>query len=238
MSRSALVAWVAIPLILAGGVARAADSEADRLREQLRATVLQLRDLQDQQAAAAAKPVAAAPASPSPGLKAKLAATEAQLRAARREADAAAGLKATIDKAKADQAALSASAAATQAELNKYQLAFKQASDAGAAASAERDRLAALLATQTTIATACQAKNVRLTTFAEGLIAAANRATFGEKALAREPLIGFTRVRLENIAQDREDTVRATRCDPIIDARARAPAAAQAPAGQGDGGVK
>jgi chromosome segregation ATPase len=220
-----------IPLLLGSGAAGAADDEAARLREQLRSTVLQLRELQDQPAAAAAKPAAPAPDSDSAGLKAKLSAAEAQLRAARRQAGDVAALKGSLDKSKADFDALSATVAASQAELEKYKAAFSQASDVARATGAERDRLQAELASQTTIAMACQAKNTRLVAFAEGLIDASNRITFGRKVMAREPLLGFTRVRLENLAQDREDTVRGAVCDPRLDARPPAKAATPAPTG-------
>jgi chromosome segregation ATPase len=214
------------PLWLATA-ARGEESEADKLREQLRATVLQLRELQDQQAAAKANETApAAPASAdAAALKAKLAAAQARLRAAQRDAADAAAARADADKAKADLAALQASTASTQAELDKFKAAFSEAADQGRAVSAERDQLKLQLATETTIAQACQAKNERLTTFAEGLLDRYDHITLGEKLMAREPAIGFTRVRLENIAQEREDTIRAARCDPRVDALPPKPAA-------------
>jgi hypothetical protein len=232
MVKSVLIACVMIPLLFASGVAGAADDEADKLREQLRSTVLQLRALQDQQAAAASKPAALAPAaSGDANLKAKLSATEAQLKAARRQAEDATALKASLDKSKADYDALSSTNAADQAELAKYKNALAQASDAARTVSAERDRLQAQLASQTMIATVCQAKNERLIAFAEGLIDASNKVTFGQKVMAQEPLLGFTRVRLENLAQEREDTVRGARCDPRLDARPPGKPGTPAPAG-------
>ena len=129
MTRWGLIAWVLIPLLLASGVAGAADDEADKLRELLRATVLQLRELQDQRAAAyAAKPPPAATVSGYATLKATLSATPAQLRAARREAGDAATAKASLDKSKADYDALSAKAVAEDAELEKCKAALTQAS--------------------------------------------------------------------------------------------------------------
>jgi DNA repair exonuclease SbcCD ATPase subunit len=215
-----MVAAAMLPLLLAA-TARAEDaSEADKLREQLRATVMQLRELQDQQAAAKPGPPAPAPAAgpDAATLKAKLAATQARLRAVQHDAADAAAARADADKAKADLAALQTSAAATQAELDKFRAAFNQAADQGRSVTAERDQLKAQLATQTTIALACRAKNERLTTFAEGLLDRYDHITLGEKLLAREPAIGFTRVHLENIAQEREDTIRTARCDPRVDA--------------------
>jgi len=209
------------PCILLGGLARADDaSEADKLREQLRSTVMQLRELQDQQAAAksAATP-SATPASPDvTALKAKLAAAQARARMAERAAADVAAAKADADKARADLTALQASDTATQAELEKYKSAYGQAADQGRAVTAERDQLKAQLATQTTIAQACQAKNDRLTAFAEGLLARYDHVTLGEKLLAHEPVFGFDRVHLENIAQENEDIVRGAHCDSRVDA--------------------
>ncbi len=225
MAKPALIACMLIPLMLAGLGARAADSEADRLREQLRSTVLQLRELQDQQAAGAAKPAAplvAAPGPDSSALKARLAAVQAQLRAARRDAEAKAALTAALDKAKADYAALSASASASQAELEKYKAALAQGSDAARAATKDRDRLQAALTAQTNIASACLAKNTRLVAFAEDLLASYHKVTLGKVLKGHEPVVGFWRVRLENIAQDREDQVRANRCDARTQAAAPA----------------
>lgn len=217
--RFVLVTAAILPLLL-GGAARADDvSEADKLREQLRATVMQLRELQDQQAAERASPAApAAPTRPDAAvLKARLAATEARLRAAQRDAVDAAAARSDADKARADLTALQASMAATQAELEKFKAAFSQAADQDRVTTAERDQLKSQLATETTVAQACQAKNERLTTFAEGLLDRYDHVTLGEKLMAREPAIGFTRVHLENIAQEREDTIRAARCDPRVD---------------------
>lgn len=206
---------------LSVGAARADDpSEADKLREQLRSTVMQLRELQDQQAAAksAATP-SPTPAAPDAAvIKAKLASVQARLRAAERAAADAASARADADKAKSDLAALQTSATATQAELDKFKAAFNQASDQGRMLTAERDQLKAKLTTETNIAQACQAKNDRLTTFAEGLLDRYDHVTLGQKLMAREPVLGLTRVHLENIAQEREDAIRAERCDPRLDA--------------------
>jgi hypothetical protein len=223
MGRTLLIACALTPLVLAGVPALAADSEADQLREQLRSTVLQLRQLQDQQAAQAAQP--AAPGPDATAMKAKLDAAQGQLRAARRSAAEAASLKAALAKAQADSVAAATAAQAQSAELDKYKAAYSQAADAGHALAVERDRLKAQLAQTTTIATACQAKNVKLTAFAEGLLADERKIGFGQVLAGREPVLGLRRVQLENIAQDREDQVRADRCDAQLDGRGPAKAA-------------
>jgi chromosome segregation ATPase len=226
--RSVAAVVAVLPLLLAVTARADESSEADKLREQLRATVMQLRELQDQQAASKAAGSAPAPATlvgpDVAALKARLAAAQARSRAVQHDAADAAAARADADKAKADLTALQTSAAATQAELDKFKAAFNQSADQGRSIAAERDQLKSQLATETTIAQSCQAKNERLTTFAEGLLDRYNHVTLGEKLMAREPAIGFSRVHLENIAQEREDTIRAAHCDPRVDSRPVRPA--------------
>jgi chromosome segregation ATPase len=217
MARRTLIVGVLVPLLLVVGVARAADDpEVEQLRAQLRSTVLQLRELQDQQATAQAKPAPPAPAQAAD--KARLARAEAQLRAARHAAAAAATAQAALVKAQADNARLTSAAAATGAELAKFKTAFAQSEEAGRALTLERDQLKSQLTRMSNVATACQAKNVRLTAFAEDLLAAYRKVGFSQVMAAREPFLGLKRVQLENIAQDREDKVRAARCDAVRDA--------------------
>ncbi len=229
MTRQALIACVLVPLILFGGRAAAADSEVEALRAQLRSTVLQLRELQDQQAAAGSPSTAASP--DAAALQAKLAAAQRELRAARRSAGAAADLQAALTKAQADNAGLTSAAAASAAELDKYKSVYSQAAQAGRDLTAERDRLKAQLTLTGNVAAACQAKNLRLVAFAEDLLAAYGKVGFLQVLTAREPVIGLRRVQLENIAQDREDTIRANRCDARLDAAAPAKQPSAAPGG-------
>lgn len=221
MARLRFVAAALIPLLLAGGGALA-DPETDQLREQLRATVLQLRQLQDQQASAPQPAPAAPPADAA--IKARLAAAQAQLRAAREDAAKAAQLQADLDKLQAQNTALTTAASADAAQLENVKAAYAQSVDAGRALAAERDRLKSDLARMTTIATACQAKNTRLVAFTKSLLDAYGKVGLGQVLGRREPFLGLERVQLENIAQDREDTVRSDRCDPRLDAVAPAKA--------------
>jgi chromosome segregation ATPase len=217
MSRRFLAVLVLAPLVLAGWPAAADESsEVEQLREQLRSTVLQLRALQDQQAAAPAPaPAAAAPDAAS---KAKLAAVEGQLRAAKARA---AGAQAQIDKLKGENDALTSAQTAQAAELDKYKQAYAQASDTGRDLATERDKLKTQLAIAANTAGACQAKNTRLIAFTEGVLEADRKVGFVQVLGSREPLFGLRRVQLENIAQEREDTLRANRCDPRLDAVAK-----------------
>ncbi len=141
-----------------------------------------------------------------------------------------ASVRAGQSKARADEAARTATAAAsadaTAAELAKYKAAYTQADDQAKALALERDQLKAQLARATTVATACEAKNERLVAFSKDLLRTYRRASFGEVVAAREPFVGLQRVRLENLAQERDDTLRAAHCDPRLDGASAKPPAA------------
>lgn len=220
MARALFIAGLLIPLALFASGARADDGEVDELRAQLRATVLQLRALQDQQASAPP-----APAPPDAGTAAKLAAAQARLRAARREAAEAARLRADLDKTRAEAAAGAAQAAASAAETERLKAAYAQAIDTGRSAAAERDALKERLARMTGIATACQAKNDRLVAFARSLIDHDSKTKVLDVLARHEPFLGLARTKLENLTQDRDDAVLADRCDPRLDAGPAGPAA-------------
>jgi chromosome segregation ATPase len=218
MARQALIACALIPLILIGGQALAADSsdaEVDQLRAQLNSTVIQLRQLQDQMATTAAPPAAPAPAADSAALKSKLGGAQRALRA---EHAKSAALQTSLTQAQAEQANMTAAAAAQAAELKKYQDAYAQAAAEDQDLAHQRDGLTAQLTVATNVATACQAKNAQLTQFIHGVLAADRKMTTTDVVLEREPLFGFRRVQLENIAQDREDAIRADHCDTRLDA--------------------
>jgi uncharacterized protein (DUF3084 family) len=215
MARLTLAAAALIPILL-GATGAIADPETDQLREQLRATVLQLRQLQDQMAAAPAPAAAAPPADAA--AKARLAAVQAQLRAARQSAARAADLQAQVDKLQAQNTTLTTAASADAAQLENVKTAYAQAVDSGRALAGERDRLKADLAKMTTIATTCQTKNTRLIALSESILTAYRKENVSDVLAHGEPFFGLARVRMENLAQDREDKVRADRCDPRLDA--------------------
>lgn len=219
MDKRILAVFIAPSLLLMGCPAFAADTpEVAQLREQLRSTVLQLRQLQDQVAATPAPAPTPAPAAADTASKAKLAAAQSELRSARARADE---LQASLTKVQAQNDALTGASAAQAAELDKYKQAYTQATDAGRDLTAQRDQLKAQLGVMTNVSAACQAKNERLIAFAEGVLAADRKVGFGQVLSAKEPVLGLRRVQLENLAQEREDTVRANHCDPRLDAVAK-----------------
>ncbi len=222
MARPLRLAGLLIPMLLLWSVA-AADPETDQLREQLRATVLQLRQLQDQQAAP--PPPAAAPAADAAS-KARLAALQAQLRIARSRAAKADQIQADLDKARADNATMAAAATASAAEVAALNSANTQAADQVRALTAERDRVKVQLTAMTTIAKTCLTKNDRLIALSRDLITRLTRVSVADVMAREEPFLGLARTRLENLTQDREDAVRAARCNPAEDATPAPPAGA------------
>jgi chromosome segregation ATPase len=126
-------------------------------------------------------------------------------------------LQAELAQAKADNAALTAAASAAAAELAKVKAAYIQASDQAHDLASERDRLKLRLDGMTNAATACQAKNGRLVAFAQTLLDDYRKVGLGQVLASREPFLGLSRVKLENIVQDREDTIRANRCNQRLD---------------------
>jgi hypothetical protein len=230
MQRARLIAGLVLPTLLLASRAAAEDPEVQQLRDQLRATVLQLRQLQDQQASApqpaTPTPTPAAPAAP--GDKAKLDAAEARARAAGARAGR---LQAELAKAQAENTALKTAADTSAKDLANLKTQYDQSADAGRALIVENGKLKDQLATTTRIADACQAKNDRLMAYSEELLLDYNRISFGHVVASREPFLALKRVQLENAAQDREDVVRANRCDARLDAKPPAPPAPQSGGG-------
>jgi hypothetical protein len=104
-----------------------------------------------------------------------------------------------------------------QASLAKAQADYAQAADKLRDLAAERDQLKARLAAMTNAAVACQAKNARLVAFSEALLEDYRKVGIGRVLGSRELFLGLERVKLENLVQDREDTIRANRCNQRLD---------------------
>ena len=223
MSKPALFIALALPMLFCSGVAHA-DSEADRLRDQLRQTVLQLRELQDNQAASTAQQSDAA--QQRDALKKELDAAKAKLRSGgggRQVRDLQAKL--AVAKASADQ--VSQAAQLTQAQLTQYKDAYGKAADQVRDLTAERDRLQASLTKQNTILASCQAKNVQLYVLSHQILEAYAKVGLGSVLITREPFLGFKRVQLENAVQRDEDKLYDAQCDLTPPPAPPAPAAAR-----------
>jgi chromosome segregation ATPase len=151
----------------------------DRLRDQLRVTMQQLHQLQDDQASLQAQKVAAE--QERDALKVQLAAAKAQQG------------HGGVDRGQVQ---------ALAAQVSKYKDAASQASGTAAQAQADHDKLTAELANAQLVLGACETKNGQLLNVGMDILKAYEKFDFGEAMGADEPFIGIKRVELENLAQD------------------------------------
>ena len=180
---------VAVGIFSAQGAA--AQSIEDKLRDQLRATTQQLRQLQDDQASLQAQKAAAE--QERDALKVQLAAAKAQ-----------------IGHGGQDRGQVQALAA----QVAKFKEAASQATGAASQAQADHDKLAAGVANAQTLLGACESKNDQLLIVGNEILKAYHKFDFGEAFGANEPFIGIERVKLENLAQDFGDRLYDGKFDP------------------------
>jgi chromosome segregation ATPase len=197
-----------IALILsltATGVAHAQTLE-DRLRSQLVAVNGRLQDLQNSQAALVAQKTAAE--AERDALKRRLATSEAQARAARRDVNGPqlAQYKAQADQAVQARAQGEAELAAARAEVARLTQQVQQDQ-------AERERLSASLVEARSGAETARAKNAQAITVAKEILDAYGRVSVADVVARREPFIGLKRVQIEKLEQDYGDRLYGARLD-------------------------
>jgi chromosome segregation ATPase len=174
----------------------------DRLRDQLRATMNQVQQLQDQQASLQAAKTAAE--KERDDLKAQLAAAKAQLAHASRNA-------ADVQKE-----------AALESQITQYKDAATQATGNVQQAQADRDKTQKALDEIQKKFGVCEDKNAKLYKTGNEILDAYENFDMGDAIGANEPLIGIRRVELENEAQGFDDRLHEGKYDP----NAKMPAAA------------
>jgi hypothetical protein len=197
-------------LCLSAHAAGAQSSLEDKLRDQLRSVVTQLRTLQDQQAMLLAQKVAA----------------EQERDALRKEVET---LRARAGASQGDARAR----AALQASVAQYKSVAAQAAETVRAKEAERARIEATLAGRTALLEACMAKNGELYRVGVEILDAYRGYTLGDAARASEPVLGLYRVKLENLVQAYDDRLYNAQFDPRtvqMPAAPAAPSAGAAPA--------
>ncbi len=199
----------ALVLFTSARAAEPADPSA-KLRESVRTLTLQLRDTQGQ-----------------------LAALQATSQAAKAEADRvvvaqkkqleAQDKRLADERAKADKAATEARAAADtqadalarlRAELEKMTAAFQQADALAKSTEAERARLAAQNAGLERLVADGETKNLALFKVGNEILLRYEKFSLGEALAAKEPFVGTTRVKLENLVQEYSDKLRDSRVKP------------------------
>lgn len=195
---------IAAFLLAAPAVLHAQDAPEDRLRAALRQSVGEMRAAQDQAAQAQAQLAQA---------QSDLAATKAQLDAANAKL-AAGGAKpaANPDDMRQLQASLQATQqqnAALQQNLQRTQGAASQLQEAAREKDAESRQAQAGLAANTRALQTCKAANKKLIGVSEQVLNLwQDRSFLWVLRKSYEPLIGASRVDLENIVQDYDDKIR------------------------------
>jgi chromosome segregation ATPase len=185
-------------------MARADDTPEDRLRAALRQSVTEMRAAQDQAAATQSQLTQA---------QSDLAAAKAQLDAANAKLAATAG-KATAppEQLKALQAQLDAAQqqnAALQQGLARYQGAVQQAQGIARQKDAESRQAQSGLVANTRALESCKAANTKLIAVSEQVLHLyQDRSFLWVLRKSYEPLIGASKVDLENIVQDYDDKIR------------------------------
>jgi chromosome segregation ATPase len=179
---------------LAGSLPASAQSLEDRLRDQLRSTLNELHQLQDQQAALQAQKAAADQERDT--LKAQLAKAQAQL--------AHAG----------ESAAAKAQAQALTGEVAQFKAAADQANGTAQQMQADRDKLQTTLVDAQKQLGACAEKNTKLLKLGNEILDAYQQFDVGDAIAANEPFISIHRVELENMAQDFDDRLHEGKFDP------------------------
>ena len=210
MSRKlfSVIALALLPMLL-GGALRAADASDNsdaRLREALRSTMLQLRTAESDRASIQA-------AQAESDQKNKLLAEQVKTLVRQSAAD-----KAAADKANADfssrLAAQTEEAVRLKEALEKWKTAYEQAAGFARATEEQRARLAAEnLALQRRVADQ-QTKNAALFKLGNEILTRYEKFGLGEALSAKEPFVGLTRVKLENLVQDYQDQLLDHRIKP------------------------
>ncbi len=198
MKRALLLACLALP-----GVARA-DDEADRLRDALRHTTIDLRAAEDS--------IAQLQASLDAANKQK-ALVQQQLDAAKARAAAAPATPPPpppdLAPVREEAAQATAQNAALKAALAKWQGAYQQAAAIARQKDAEGRTLAGTGRAAEAELKTCAAENAKLTGVANEILPLYRSPSFPQVLLwSYEPLLGMDEVKLENIVQDYEDRIR------------------------------
>ncbi len=177
-----------------------------KLREQLRAVTLQLRTAQTESANAQA--ITAAAEQKSKDLAGKITELEkrntALIKQNTTEQAAATESIATLEKKAADR---EKNLALHKEALEKWKTGYEKATASASATEQERAKLAAeLTATKLTLADR-ERKNIALFNTANEILDRYENYSLGKALGAREPFIGTTRVKVENLVQGYKDKI-------------------------------
>ena len=185
-----LVAAASAVAITSSMVPVRADSDADRLRDALRAATVQVRQLEDQRAA----------------LQAKVADAEREKAAAKAQVDAAkAEVRQTEKQYKEAVDEFNKRLAERDESLEKWKAAYEEAATVARTKDAERAKFEGEANTYKASTKSCVTKNGQMLKAGKELLGRYQTVTIGDTIVAREPVIGFRRVEIQNVIQDTRD---------------------------------
>lgn len=210
MKRKHLALFSLLLAALAGSVHAADNNQDTKLREMLRSTMLQLRDAQNQVATLQTSQAESEQ-------KAKTLVEQVQTQTKRAAAD-----KKMIDELNAKVTDQEASLAKLKETLEKLQQAYRNGEQVARAKEAERAKMAAEMILLQRHVADVQSKNAALFRIGSEILARYEKFSLGEALSAKEPFVGLTRTKLENLAQDYQDK--------LLEQRAASPSGATASA--------
>ena len=197
---------LSLTLCLVPQPGRAADSNEARLREQLRATALQLRDAEAERASLQAAKTADDEKIKSLGDQ--LAALQKRVVSDRDSAEKAAA------EARATLAEREAALAETRVQLGRREAELKkQAADAAVLESKRASAASKVVLLERRVAELTQ-RNRRMFSLGMEVLSRYEKFGLGDALTAREPFIGLTRVKFENLIQDFADKLADARIQP------------------------
>jgi hypothetical protein len=217
MPQHRAIALAVLVLAATSGRGHAAESDTEtRLREALRASITQVRSLEDERAALLARQAEAdkrldALRQEVEALNRQLAERPQGARTPERPArdDRIVALNAQYEQAVAEfnrRLVAQNDAIAKQGEtLEKWKAAYNEAAGLARSREAERAKLAEQVTGLDQRAGACVAKNLELFNVASDILGRYAAMDLGDVLAAREPFIGLKRVELQNLVQDYQD---------------------------------
>ena len=187
--RTIILSMAAVLLFIAP---ERADSDADKLREALRAATLQTRQLEDQRAA----------------LQAKLADAEKEKAAAKAQVEAAKAETRRVEKRERETTEeFNRRLAERDETLEKWKAAYEEAANVARDRDAMRAKFEAESKLYKASTDSCVAKNTQLVKHGQELLRRYQSVTIGDTIVAREPVLGLRRVEIQNAIQDLQDKI-------------------------------
>lgn len=189
--------FIALVLLLCLLVPAARGAEGDdKLREQLRSTMIQLRTAQNERAA----------------LQATQTENEAKLKTLTGQLDACTKQSGAAEKSLAEQ---TGQLATLREAVEKWESAYQQVTQVATAKESERAKAAAQLIELKRVVADREAKNRALFNTANEILTRYERFSLGDALAAKEPFTGLTRVKLENLVQGYQDKLAEERVRPV-----------------------